>query len=256
MQCSIATGKKLFQFIKIKFKNTHVFDKIPKRLMKKFAVIVAGGNGTRMNNNTPKQFLLLKNKPVLFYAINTFLETYNDCKIILVLPEEHVGVGQEIIDAFFDYERIQIAIGGRTRFHSVQNGPALIDEEDSVIFVHDAVRPLLSSNLISKCYDSVLKFGTAIPVIDCKDSVRVINGNGNETIERNTVKLVQTPQAFHGKILLHSFFGIDYKEKFTDEASVVEAFGLKVTLVEGEEENIKITKKMDLVFADAILSGR
>ena len=224
--------------------------------MKKFAIIVAGGNGTRMNNVTPKQFLLLKGKPVLFYAINTFLKTYDDCKIILVLPEEHVGVGQEIIDAFFDYKSIEIVIGGRTRFHSVQNGLALVDKEDSVIFVHDAVRPLLSGSLINRCYDSVLEYGTAIPVVDCKDSVRIINENGNEAVERSTIKLVQTPQAFHGKILLPSFFGIDYKDKFTDEASVVEAFGLKVSLVEGEEENIKITKTTDLLIAEAILMRR
>ena len=224
--------------------------------MKKFAIIVAGGSGSRMNNSTPKQFLLLKNKPVLFYSVNTFLQTFSDCKIILVLPEEHVGVGQEIIDAFFDYKSIQIVIGGRTRFHSVQNGLALVDDEDSVVFVHDAVRPLLSTNLIQRCYDSVLEFGTAIPVVDCKDSVRIITESGNEAVERNTIKLVQTPQAFHGKILLPSFFGIDYKDKFTDEASVVEAFGLKVALVEGEEENVKITKATDLLIAGAILNSR
>ncbi len=223
--------------------------------MKKFAIIVAGGSGTRMNNATPKQFLLLKSKPVLFYAINTFLKTYNDCKIILVLPEEHVGVGQEIIDAFFDYKSIQIVIGGRTRFHSVQNGLALVDESDSVVFIHDAVRPLLSSNLINRCYDSVMEFGTAVPVIDCKDSVRIITEAGNETVERGSIKLVQTPQTFHSKIILPAFFGIDYKDKFTDEASVVEAFGLKVALVEGEDENIKITKAADLLIAEAILNS-
>ncbi len=222
--------------------------------MKKFAIIVAGGSGTRMNNVTPKQFLLLNGKPVLFYAINTFLKTFNDCKIILVLPEEHVGVGQEIIDAFFDYKSIKIVIGGRTRFHSVQNGLALVDEKDSVVFVHDAVRPLLSSNLINRCYNSVLEFGTAIPVVDCKDSVRIITEAGNETLERSSVKLVQTPQTFLSKIILPAFFGIDYKDKFTDEASVVEAFGLKVALVEGEEKNIKITKEMDLIIAEAIIN--
>ncbi len=221
--------------------------------MKKYAIIVAGGNGTRMNNTTPKQFLLLKGKPVMFYAINTFLESYSDCKIILVLPEEHIGVGQEIIDAFFDYERIQIVVGGRTRFHSVQNGLAMVDDEDSIIFVHDAVRPLLSASLIQKCYDAVSEFGTAIPVINCRDSVRIITENGNEAVDRSTIKLVQTPQTFHGKILLPAFFGIDYKDKFTDEASVVEAFGLKVSLVEGEEENIKITKPADLLIAESIM---
>ena len=224
--------------------------------MKKFAIIVAGGNGSRMNNSTPKQFLLLKSKPVLFYAINTFLTAFTDCKIILVLPEEHVGVGQEIIDAFFDYKSIEIVIGGRTRFHSVQNGLALVDEENSVVFVHDAVRPLLTKELIHRCYDSVLEFGTAIPVTDCKDSVRILTQIGNESFDRSSIKLVQTPQTFHGKILLPSFFGIDYKDKFTDEASVVEAFGLKVALVNGENENIKITNATDLLIAEAILNSR
>ena len=224
--------------------------------MKKFAIIVAGGNGTRMNNTIPKQFLLINNKPVLFYAIDTFLKTFDECKIILVLPEEHVGVGQEIIDAFFDYNRIQIVTGGRTRFHSVQNGLAVVDEGESVIFVHDAVRPLLTEELINKCFNSVLDVGTAIPVVSSKDSVRMVTDNGNETIDRNTIKLVQTPQAFHSKILLPAFFGIDYKDKFTDEASVVEAYGLKVALVEGEEENIKITEASDLLIAEAILNSK
>jgi 2-C-methyl-D-erythritol 4-phosphate cytidylyltransferase len=221
--------------------------------MKKFIVIVAGGNGSRMNSTVPKQFLLLKGKPVLYYAINTFLQTFDDCKIILVLPEEHIAAGQEIIDAFFDYNRIDIVIGGRTRFHSVQNGLAKVDDEESIIFVHDAVRPMVSAALMYRCLAAVIEYGTAIPVIDCKDSVRLITDEGNEAIERSRIKLVQTPQAFHGKILLPAF-NIDYKEKFTDEASVVEAFGLKVSLVEGEEENIKITKPADLIVAESMLS--
>ncbi len=222
--------------------------------MKKYAIIVAGGNGNRMNSTIPKQFLLLNGKPVLYYAIHTFLETFSDCNIVLVLPEEHVAAGQEIIDAFFDYQRIKIVIGGRTRFHSVQNGLEMVDDEDSVIFVHDSVRPLVSGALIVRCYASVVENGTAIPVVDCKDSVRMITENGNEAVERDSIKLVQTPQAFHGKILL-SAFKIDYKDKFTDEASVVEAFGLKVSLVEGDEENLKITKPTDLLIADALLKA-
>jgi 2-C-methyl-D-erythritol 4-phosphate cytidylyltransferase len=223
--------------------------------MKKYVIIVAGGNGSRMNSNIPKQFLLLKGKPILYYAIDTFLKTFDDCKIILVLPEEHIAAGQEIIDAFFDYNRIDIVIGGRTRFHSVQNGLAKVDDEDSVVFVHDAVRPMVSSNLIYRSLASVIEFGTAVPVIDSKDSVRILHEDGNEAIERSRIKLVQTPQAFHGKILLPAF-NIDYKDKFTDEASVVEAFGLKVSLVEGEEENIKITKPADLIIAESILSTK
>lgn len=222
--------------------------------LKKIAVIVAGGTGTRMNNTVPKQFLLLNHKPILFYTLDTFLKAYDDMRIILVLPEEYVAAGQEIIDAFFDYGRIKITIGGRTRFHSVQNGLALIEEE-SIVFVHDAVRCLITADLVKRCYDTAVEHGSAIPVIDSKDSVRIVKGANNEAIERSSVKLVQTPQTFHSKILLPAF-NIDYKDKFTDEATVVEAFGLRVQLVEGEEDNFKITQPTDLILAEQIIERR
>jgi|SRR5688572_6552770 len=218
--------------------------------MKKYAVIVAGGSGSRMNSNLPKQFLLLNGKPVLYYTIDTFLKSYEDLEIILVLPEDHIAAGQEIIDAFFDYTRIRITEGGRTRFHSVQNGLQLINEE-SIIFVHDGVRCLLTPALIHRCYEAAVESGSAIPVIDSKDSIRMITEDGNEALDRNTIKLVQTPQTFHSKILLPAY-KIDYKDKFTDEATVVEAFGLKVLLVEGEEHNIKITRPLDLEIAEGM----
>ncbi len=220
--------------------------------MKKIAVIVAGGTGTRMGNSTPKQFLLLKGKPVLFYTINTFLQAYDDLYIILVLPEEYVAAGQEIIDAFFDNSRISITIGGRTRFHSVQNGLQVVTEE-SIVFVHDAVRCLISTELIQRCYESAMESGSAIPVTACKDSIRLITEAGNEALERDNIRLVQTPQTFHSKILLPAY-QIDYKDKFTDEATVVEAFGLKVKLVEGEENNFKITRPVDMLMAEYLLA--
>ena len=220
--------------------------------MEKVAVIVAGGNGSRMNAALPKQFLLIKGKPILYYTLAAFLEAYNDLTIILVLPEEFISAGQEIIDAFFDYKRIQITTGGSTRFHSVQNGLKLIKEE-SIVFIHDGVRCLLSTDLIKRCYEAAIEFGSAIPVIDSKDSVRIITEEGSKVIERSTVKLIQTPQTFHSKIILPAF-KIDYKDKFTDEATVVEAFGLKVHLIEGEENNIKITKPVDITIAEQILN--
>ena len=222
--------------------------------MNKYAVIVAGGNGSRMKSTVPKQFLLLNNKPVLYYTLDTFLKAYHDLKVILVLPEEYVATGQEIIDAWFDYKRIRITVGGRTRFHSVQNGLQLIEEE-SIVFVHDAVRCLLTPALIHRCYEAALEFGATVPVIDCKDSVRMISSAGNEALERRNIKLVQTPQAFLSTILLPAF-NIDYKDKFTDEASVVETFGMKVQLVEGEENNIKITTPIDMLLAEYLLSQR
>lgn len=207
-----------------------------------------------MNNIVPKQFLLLNGKPVLYYTIDAFLQAYEDCRIILVLPGDHISAGQEIIDAFFDYTRIKIAIGGRSRFHSVQNGLQYVTE-DSIVFVHDAVRCLVSIPLIQRCYEAVLEYGSAVPVIASKDSVRMITAEGNEALERDRVKLVQTPQTFYSKILLPAF-NIDYKDKFTDEASVVEAFGLKIYLVEGEENNFKITVPADLIAAEKIIAER
>ena len=221
--------------------------------MKKYAVIVAGGSGTRMNSYIPKQFLLIKNKPLLFYTIDVFLKSYDDLEIILVLPEEHISKGQEIVDAFFDNSRISICPGGRTRFHSVQNGLSLINE-DCIIFVHDGVRCLLTKDLIKRCYSTAKKSGSAIPVITSKDSVRIVNGEAHIAVDRNTVKLVQTPQTFHSKILLTAF-KIDYKDKYTDEAMVVEAFGIKVNLIEGEENNIKITTPGDMFVAEQIIKG-
>ena len=221
--------------------------------MKKYAVIVAGGMGSRMNSTVPKQFLLVKNKPVLYYTLDTFLKAYDDLNIILVLPEEHVATGQEIIDAWFDYKRIKITVGGRTRFHSVQNGLQMVEEE-SMVLVHDAVRCLLTASLIHRCYDAALESGAAIPVVDCKDSVRFVSAHGNEALERRNVKLVQTPQAFLNTILVPAY-NIDYKDKFTDEATVVEAFGLKIMLVEGDENNLKITQPGDLTVAEQLLNA-
>lgn len=220
--------------------------------MKKIAVIVAGGSGARMNNSTPKQFLFINGKPVLYYTLKAFLESYEDLKIILVLPEEHMGKGQEIIDGYFDNLRICIAAGGRTRFHSVQNGLRMVGDKEAIIFVHDGVRCLVSGELIRKCYESALEMGTAVPVIECPDSVRLVTAAGNKVIDRSKIKIVQTPQTFHSKILLPAF-DIDYKEKFTDEASVVEAYGMNINLVEGESKNLKITNPFDLKLASLLL---
>ena len=219
--------------------------------MKKFALIAAGGTGTRMNNPLPKQFLLLHNKPLIYYSIKRFLESYDDVQIILVLPSEYISIGREVIDKYFDNSRIRITEGGRTRFHSVQKGLELIGEE-SIIFVHDGARCLISKELIQRCYNNAVEYGTAIPVTPSTDSIRVIIGDENAPLERDSIRFVQTPQTFHSQILLPSY-KIDYKDKFTDEATVVEAHGMKVHLVEGEQNNIKITRPEDLAFAEVLL---
>jgi 2-C-methyl-D-erythritol 4-phosphate cytidylyltransferase len=221
--------------------------------MKKYAIIVAGGSGTRMGGSLPKQFMQLKDKPVLYYTLKAFIEAYDDLQIILVLPVDYTDMGQQIIDAYFDKDRIRITAGGETRFQSVKNGLALIENE-SIIFVHDGVRCLISKDLIHRCYIQAVETGTAIPAITSKDSIRILREEGNEAFDRNRVMLIQTPQTFHSKILLPAF-QIDYKDKFTDEATVVEAYGMKVSLVEGEDTNIKITRPIDLLIAERIVGS-
>ncbi len=222
--------------------------------MNKYAIIVAGGAGKRMGGHLPKQFMLLKDKPVLYYTLKAFSEAFDDLQIILVLPVDYTDMGQEIIDAYFDKDRVRIAAGGDTRFQSVKNGLALVDKE-SIIFVHDGVRCMLSKGLIHRCYEEAIKTGTAIPAIVSKDSIRLLTDEGSDAFDRSKVMLIQTPQTFHSKILLPAF-QIDYKDKFTDEATVAEAYGIKVSLVEGEENNIKITRPVDLLIAERMLEER
>lgn len=222
--------------------------------MKKYAVIVAGGSGQRMGTQVPKQFLLLHGKPVLWYTVDVFLRAYEDLDIILVVPEEHMETTRTMINAIGAPHRIRMVAGGATRWHSVYNGLQTI-REDAVIFVHDGVRPLLSTELVHNCYEQALLVGSAVPVVDSKDSVRVMTGGDSTAIERSRVKLVQTPQTFLSSVLLPAF-AKEYKESFTDEASVVEAYGGKVFLLNGEAENIKITTPLDLLFAGKIIEER
>ncbi|HVF97361.1 MAG TPA: 2-C-methyl-D-erythritol 4-phosphate cytidylyltransferase [Flavisolibacter sp.] len=223
--------------------------------MNKYAIIVAGGSGKRMGSNLPKQFLLLHGKPVLYYTLKTFLEAFEDLQLVLVLPEDYADMGREIIDAYFDYRRIQITAGGETRFHSVQAGLRLV-QGDAIVFVHDAVRCLVTTGLIQRCYEHALRMGSAVPVTLSRDSVRLLNEelNDNEVLDRNKVVLVQTPQTFHSRILQPAF-EIDFKARFTDEATVVEAYGLKISLIEGEENNLKITRPVDLMIAEKLLES-
>jgi 2-C-methyl-D-erythritol 4-phosphate cytidylyltransferase len=221
--------------------------------MKKYAVIVAGGSGSRMGSAVPKQFLLLRDKPVLWYTLEAFLSAYDDLTVILVVPEGYMKAAEALGETTQDPERVWYTEGGQTRFHSVQNGLHWIDEE-CIIFVHDGVRCLVSQQLIHLCYEQAVLSGSAIPVVDSKDSVRLVTGEGNEAVDRSRVKLVQTPQTFTSAILLPAYaYGVEYREEFTDEATVVEAAGHTVQLVEGEINNIKITTPIDLVIAEGLI---
>jgi 2-C-methyl-D-erythritol 4-phosphate cytidylyltransferase len=222
--------------------------------MEKYAVIVAGGMGSRMGTSIPKQFLELKGKPLLFYSINAFLDAFSDLEVILVLPQQHMDTGAAMIAAVKDPRRVQLATGGATRFHSVKNGLDKVNQE-SVVFVHDGVRCLVTPELIHRCYELTLKKGNAIPAIAATDSIRIVTGNENEQADRNSIRIIQTPQTFLSGII-KTAFEQEYNEAFTDEATVVENTGIKINLAEGDTSNIKITHPIDLMIAEKILELR
>ena len=221
--------------------------------MKKYAVIVAGGSGSRMGTVLPKQFLLIQDKPILWHTIHVFLKSYKDIHIILVLPAEYYDNGLAICDEINSANPIQTIIGGETRFHSVQNGLSLVSEQ-SIVFVHDAVRCLLTPSLIHHCFEEAQLYGSAIPCIESKDSVRLIHATGHQAVRRSDIKLVQTPQTFQSEILLPAYM-TEFREEFTDDASVVEASLHEIHLVEGEVNNIKITTPLDLAIAETLLDS-
>jgi len=222
--------------------------------MKKYAVIVAGGSGTRMGNIVPKQFLLLKGKPLLWYTIDSFLRAFDDIEIILVLPKEHFPKGEMIAVQLHAENKIKIVSGGDTRFDSVKAGLTLVNEA-SVVFVHDGVRCLISVPLIKRCYNQALEKGSAIPAVTATDSIRILKNGFHEVKDRQQVRIIQTPQTFLSNILLPAFEQ-NFNESFTDEATVVEASGKEIFLTEGEYDNIKITRPIDLLIAEKIIEDR
>lgn len=221
--------------------------------MKKIAVITAGGSGSRMGSNLPKQFMELKGKPVLWYTLKTFIAAFNDIEIVLVIPSTYQEAAKALLDELSIGDRARLVTGGSTRFHSVQNGLATIKEE-SVVFVHDGVRCLVTADLIQRCYHQALEKGSAVPAVASADSVRIAetDGDTHQSIDRNKVRIIQTPQTFKSNIILPAFQQ-EYTESFTDEATVVESNGGSVFLIEGEYTNLKITRPVDLVIAEMIL---
>lgn len=208
----------------------------------------------RMGTVVPKQFLPLQGKPVLWYTLTAFLDAFPDLEIILVLPEAHLQIGQEILRSTYAPDRIWMTVGGETRFHSVRNGLSHIHHH-SIVFVHDGVRCLLTPQLIRRCYAMAQERGNAIPAIGSVDSIRIENYAGNESIDRSKVKIIQTPQTFYSDIV-KAAFEQEYEDSFTDEASVVERLGVKIHLVDGESTNIKITHPIDVLIAEKILEER
>lgn len=217
----------------------------------KIAIIVAGGKGERMKTEVPKQFIEILGKPILMHTIEAFLKFDNTIQIILVLPQVQLDYWQELCKKHSFYTTHKIVVGGETRFQSVKNGLEAI-KSTGLVAVHDGVRPLVSEDTIARCYSAAENKGNAIPVVDCVDSIRQITPNGNESVDRTAYKLVQTPQVFEVE-LLKSAYEQPYSSLFTDDASVAENLGLKINLVDGNRENIKITTAFDLRLAEILL---
>ena len=219
--------------------------------MKKYIVIVAGGKGLRMGTDIPKQFLPIGGKPVLMRTIETFYTYDTGINIIVVLPVDQQKYWCELCHNYhFDIPHL-VTDGGNTRFHSVKNGLAMVDD-DSLVGIHDGVRPFVSHEVITMCYQEAALHNAVIPVVDVVETLRQLHGNTSVTVDRSAYKLVQTPQVFSAK-LLKDAYQQPYSTTFPDDASVVEALGMPVTLVPGNRENIKLTTPFDIKVAEALI---
>lgn len=222
--------------------------------MKKYALIVAGGKGLRMGSELPKQFLpISENEVVLMHTLSAFYHYDSQVEIILILPADQQEYWEELCRKYNFYIPHSVAEGGQTRFHSVKNGLTQIKEE-GLVAVHDGVRPFVSKEVISRCYEKATLYKAVIPVIDVVETVRLVaEDGGSKTVDRDRYKLVQTPQVFDVQLLKQAYEQY-YTPFFTDDASVVEALGHTVHLTEGNKENIKITTPFDLKIASVLLS--
>lgn len=219
-----------------------------------YAVLVAGGSGSRMGTAIPKQFLPLNGKPVLAHTIAAFLQAQPDIHLLLVLPAADLSKAQMVLEAFPERIDLELVVGGITRFDSVKAGLSAVPE-NAIVLVHDGVRCLVSPALIQACIVGAAHHESAIPVVPVTDSIREIDGANSRPVNRETLRAVQTPQAFHaGK--LKAAFAQDFQESFTDEATVWEHAGHQVYLIPGEKTNLKITTPEDLELVEMILNKR
>ena len=219
---------------------------------KQSIIIVAGGKGVRAGGNCPKQFQLLGGKPMLMHTIRAFFDYNSLINIVLVLPNDFRDYWEELCATYsFDIPH-KVVAGGETRFHSVKNGLAEIGENE-IVGVHDGARPFVNVALIARCFDAAFtqKCGI-VPVVDEPNSVRIITENGSRIIDRNTLKIIQTPQVFPASVLKKAY-ETDFDPVFTDDASVAEQIGCKIELISGDEANIKITTPFDFLLGETYL---
>jgi 2-C-methyl-D-erythritol 4-phosphate cytidylyltransferase len=227
---------------------------MPTTTLNKYALIVAGGSGTRMNSDAPKQFMLLGEKPLLLHTIQRFLDYSKDLQIILVLPPTQIDQWKSLCEKYNLKTELKIVTGGETRFQSVKNGLNSISNKEGLIAIHDGVRPFVKRNLIEDSFAQAEKYGNAITAVELKDSIRSLRESSNKSEERKKFRLIQTPQTFRLS-LIKKAYEANENSFFTDDASVLESMGEKIHLIEGSYENIKITTPEDFILAEGILKG-
>lgn len=220
--------------------------------MKRFALVVAGGLGTRMQGNLPKQFLELLGEPILAHTLRVFNQP--GLALTVVMHSEYLGHWESLRSSLKNLPDHTVVAGGATRAISVLNGLNTFPDE-GLVAVHDAVRPLCSNGLVDMAYEAALIHGSAIPAIPCRDTLRELTNDGSITVPRDRFRAVQTPQVFDMASLKKAFRQPGF-EQFTDEASLFEADGNKIYLIPGEDGNLKITVPSDLAMAAALLSDR
>ncbi len=220
-------------------------------LLKQYVIIVAGGNGTRMNSDVPKQFIELQGKPILMHTLQKFADSIKDINIVLVLSASYNELWKALCKKHMFNIHYQLTEGGATRFHSVKNGLQLVPE-NCIVGIHDAARPLVSKQTILNAFETATIKGNASPAISLNESVREVTNGANKAVDRTNYLLVQTPQCFQSELIKKAFLQ-EYQPSFTDDASVLEATGEKINLIEGNRENIKITTPQDLVIAQALI---
>ena len=228
--------------------------------MRTVAIIVAGGNGTRFGAEMPKQFLDLSGTPVLMRTIQAFWDCGENevtpFEVIVTLPSSQVGLWRQLCEKHGFVLPHHVVAGGETRWHSVKNALDSLNRscDVDVIAVHDGVRPLVSTDLIRHAINTARRCGSAIPVVMLNDSVRQVDGSISHALDRSSLRAVQTPQAFDSRLLIDAY-AQPFEPMFTDDASVVEHYGHSVTLVDGEYQNLKITRPLDLALAEYLLNN-
>lgn len=218
---------------------------------KQAVIFVAGGTGTRMGSHLPKQFLTLNNTPILIHTLRNFFSFNRNFEMIVVMHHDYISFWKDLCLQFEDVPEHTVVAGGEERFHSVKNGIEAVSADVLYIAIHDAVRPLVSHETLTRCFNTLNEHNAVVPAIPINDSIREVHGVLNKSVDRSLYKRIQTPQCFESNMLKEAY-SKPFSPLFTDDASVVEASGHSVFLVEGNLENIKITSPIDLIVGESL----